>query len=310
MIAFTGHRLDAVVVLTVDTTSSCSGCCSAPRSRAAPTTPRTSSGAARRSTLEQTEPLIEVYREPRDPARGRRHGRGRGGHPADLRRAGRHPESPGGTDRGPSRPRDRDQDPRADRGHAPGRPGGRPAPSSCCGRRTGRDHAPRELDAIAEDNIRSAGATPSFKGYHGVPGLDLRVGQRRGRPRHPGRPGARRGRRHLDRLRGDRRRLARRRGDHRRRRRGARRGHGADARSPRRRCGTASPPPGSAAGSATSPTPSRPTCGRGAATASSRTTSATASAPRCTSRPTSPTTAGPAAAPSWSAASRSPSSRW
>jgi methionyl aminopeptidase len=27
-----------------------------------------------------------------------------------------------------------------------------------------------ELDAIAEDKIRSAGATPSFKGYHGFPG--------------------------------------------------------------------------------------------------------------------------------------------
>jgi methionyl aminopeptidase len=27
-----------------------------------------------------------------------------------------------------------------------------------------------ELDAIAEDHIRSAGATPSFKGYHGFPG--------------------------------------------------------------------------------------------------------------------------------------------
>ena len=27
-----------------------------------------------------------------------------------------------------------------------------------------------ELDAIAEDNIRSAGATPSFLGYHGFPG--------------------------------------------------------------------------------------------------------------------------------------------
>jgi methionyl aminopeptidase len=27
-----------------------------------------------------------------------------------------------------------------------------------------------ELDAIAEDNIRSAGATPSFQGYHGFPG--------------------------------------------------------------------------------------------------------------------------------------------
>ncbi|TDD27404.1 type I methionyl aminopeptidase [Kribbella turkmenica] len=28
----------------------------------------------------------------------------------------------------------------------------------------------RELDAIAEDNIRSSGATPSFKGYHGFTG--------------------------------------------------------------------------------------------------------------------------------------------
>ena len=50
MIEFTGHALDAVVVLTVDPTRSSSGCSSGPRSRAAPTTPRTSSGAARRST--------------------------------------------------------------------------------------------------------------------------------------------------------------------------------------------------------------------------------------------------------------------
>jgi methionyl aminopeptidase len=28
----------------------------------------------------------------------------------------------------------------------------------------------RELDAVAEDNIRSSGATPSFLGYHGFPG--------------------------------------------------------------------------------------------------------------------------------------------
>src|SRR3954466_15671752 len=27
-----------------------------------------------------------------------------------------------------------------------------------------------DLDAIAEDNIRSSGATPSFKGYHGFTG--------------------------------------------------------------------------------------------------------------------------------------------
>ena len=88
-----------------------------------------------------------------------------------------------------------------------------------------------ELDAIAEDHIRSPGATPSFQGYHGVPGDDLRVGQRRGRPRHPRRPGAGRRRRDLDRLRRDRRRLARRRGDHGGRRRRTGRAHRADARS-------------------------------------------------------------------------------
>ena len=74
-----------------------------------------------------------------------------------------------------------------------------------------------ELDAIAEDNIRSSGAIPSFKGYghppfpasicasvndevvHGIPGIAY--------------PQARR--RHLHRLWGDRRRMARRRRDHR-----------------------------------------------------------------------------------------------
>ena len=41
MIGFTGHRLDAVSCSTVDARSSSSGCCSAPRPTAAPTTPRT-----------------------------------------------------------------------------------------------------------------------------------------------------------------------------------------------------------------------------------------------------------------------------
>ena len=45
------------------TRRSCSACCSVPRSRDARTTPRTSSAAARRSTLEQTAPLIDVYRD-------------------------------------------------------------------------------------------------------------------------------------------------------------------------------------------------------------------------------------------------------
>ena len=51
MIEFTGHPLDAVVVLTVDDDEIVAAPArSGPRSRAAPTTPRTSSGAARRST--------------------------------------------------------------------------------------------------------------------------------------------------------------------------------------------------------------------------------------------------------------------
>ena len=68
-----------------------------------------------------------------------------------------------------------------------------------------------ELDAIAEDNIRSHGGIPSFQGYGHppFPGTHLRVGQRRGRARHPRLPRAGRRRRHLHRLRRDRRRLAR-----------------------------------------------------------------------------------------------------
>ena len=42
-----------------------------------------------------------------------------------------------------------------------------------------------ELDAIAEDSIRQAGAVPSFKGYHGFPATHLHLGQRRDRARHP-----------------------------------------------------------------------------------------------------------------------------
>ena len=42
-----------------------------------------------------------------------------------------------------------------------------------------------DLDAIAEDVIRSSGAMPSFKGYHGFPAHDLLLGQRAGRAHHP-----------------------------------------------------------------------------------------------------------------------------
>ena len=42
-----------------------------------------------------------------------------------------------------------------------------------------------ELDEAAEKFIRSQGAVPSFKGYRGFPGLDLRVAEPHGRPRDP-----------------------------------------------------------------------------------------------------------------------------
>ena len=50
MIADTGHQLDAVVVITVDQDELVQRLLAGPRPRAEPTTPRTSSGAARRST--------------------------------------------------------------------------------------------------------------------------------------------------------------------------------------------------------------------------------------------------------------------
>ena len=121
-----------------------------------------------------------------------------------------------------------------------------------------------ELDAIAEENIRDGGGVPSFLGYghppfpaticasvndevvHGIPGDRVLRGRRR----------------HLDRLRRDRRRLARRRRDHGRGRRGPARRTRADAGDRGLDVGRASPRPGSAAGSPTSPTPWRATSAR------------------------------------------------
>ncbi len=50
MLGDAGHSLDAVVVLTVGRTSWSSGCCTVPRPRGAPTTPRRSSGTGRTCT--------------------------------------------------------------------------------------------------------------------------------------------------------------------------------------------------------------------------------------------------------------------
>ena len=54
---------------------------------------------------------------------------------------------------------------------------------------SGREHPPgvttAELDAIAEEFIRSRGGVPTFKGYRGYPGRDLHLAELDGRPRHP-----------------------------------------------------------------------------------------------------------------------------
>ena len=64
---------------------------------------------------------------------------------------------------------------------------------------------------------RPPGRPSNFLGYHGYPGGDLHLAERRDRPRHPRPDRSRGGRHHLDRLRGDHRGLARRRRLHRRR---------------------------------------------------------------------------------------------
>ena len=88
-----------------------------------------------------------------------------------------------------------------------------------------------ELDRIAEENIRAGGGVPVVPGVRraALPRHDLRLRQRRGGPRDPGRPDPAGRRRHLHRLRRHRRRLARRLGDHRGRRRGVGRRPRADA---------------------------------------------------------------------------------
>ena len=317
MIAFTGHSLDAAVVLTVDAEEIVQRLLQ----RAADRGPR------RRHRGRHPAPPGGLHRadraadrglpRPRDPGRGRRHGRGRRGHQADLRGARRRPpelsgsaDADGCCDRGR-----RDQDPRADRRDArAGLVVGRD-PRAAARRPYAPGSPPASSTRIAEDHIRSSGAVPSFKGYSHPPFPASICASVNDEVVHgiPGDRRARRRRRHLDRLRRHRRRLARRRRDHRRRRRGPRRRRGADAghrggavarhrRRPPRRPGHRHLP----RRRDPRPLPAH----RRAATGSSRTTPATASAPRCTSRPTCPTTAGRAGAPSWSAASRWRSSRW
>ena len=158
-----------------------------------------------------------------------------------------------------------------------------------------------ELDALAEEHIRDSGAVPVVHGLPRLPGQPVRLGQRRGRARHPRVAGGCatgdvvsidcgaivdgwhgdaavtcRGSATLD----------------------PRDGRPAGA-SARTRCGRGSPPPGSGAGLSDVSARGRvaASAAGGRRSASSRTTSVTASARRCTSRRTCPTTAGPGRGP-------------
>ena len=50
-----------------------------------------------------------------------------------------------------------------------------------------------QLDAAAAEFIADGGSALELQGLPRLPRGDLHLGQRRGRPRHPGRPGAARG---------------------------------------------------------------------------------------------------------------------
>ena len=191
MIEPTGHSLDAVVVLTVDQEELVQRLLRGPRPRAAPTTPRTSSGAARRST-------------PSRPSRSSRStasvacscevdGMGEVDEVTD-RILEALDERPGELSRRPGvpRPRRRDQDAGPDRRDARCRPGRRPRPSTCCAVRSRAGMTTGELDRIAEDTSgpRARAVLPRLR-PPAVPGDDLRLGQRRGRARHPRCPGGR-----------------------------------------------------------------------------------------------------------------------
>ena len=140
-----------------------SGCCSAPRPRVAPTTPRTSSAAARRSTRADRAAHRRLPR-PRPAHRDRRHGRGRRRHRADLRGPRRVDQSYAEAAMGCRTAVSRSS--RPSRSRRCGRPGwSSPRPSSCPRRPYAPASRTGELDPVAADLIRSRGATPSFLGY-------------------------------------------------------------------------------------------------------------------------------------------------
>ena len=79
----------------------------------------------------------------------------------------------------------RDQDARAARPDAGGRPGGGRARCDVVAAAVEPGISTAELDAIAEREIRGAGAVPSFQGYHGYPATICTSVNDAGRARHP-----------------------------------------------------------------------------------------------------------------------------
>ena len=159
-----------------------------------------------------------------------------------------------------------------------------------------RLHDRRSRRAWPRRTSATLGGVPSFlgSGYPPFPASSASRSTTRSCTGSPA-PRARRGRRRLPRLRRDRRRLARRRGDHGGPRRGPR-GVRALMRDHRGRdLGRARGDAPRREGRRHLPAVETSAAGR-APTASSRTTPATASAPRCTCRPMCPTSAAPAAA--------------
>ena len=121
--------------------------------------------------------------------------------------------------------RSRRSDRRRARRDAQGRPGRRRDARAHPRRDPARGHHRASSTRSAATCIERRGATLELPRLPRLPGGDLRVAERHDRARHPRRRTVlRRGRHHLDRLRGDRRRLARRRRLHRRGGRDLRRG--------------------------------------------------------------------------------------
>ena len=190
MIAFTGHRLDAVVVLTVDRDEIVAAPAAAGRGRGPRRRHRGRHPAAPGGLRRGDRAAHRDLPRPGHPDRGRRHGRGRRGHPAHLRRARR------GLGELTQEPlmswRDRGVEVKTPEQVASMRRAGLvvwPHPRGAADRRAPRDDHRRSgrHRRGRHPHRRRVAVVPRLPG---LPGLDLHLGERRGRARHPRRPRA------------------------------------------------------------------------------------------------------------------------